>query len=178
LLALFFVSCNEESNITFPVDQTNIEEPNWIAIPGFENLSLEKSFTVGKTIYGNQESLLEINRGYACGPHGWVSITANARFQRYSFFGQRYVTMTVNDRFGTSIFNPSVTLTKPVIYNLTITGMDLRKIDPDEVRFVYMGPDGKYYDVKYESLFVEKQSGKLQVINAELEHFSRYGFTN
>ena len=41
-----------------------------------------------------------------------------------------------------------------------------------------MAPDGKYYKAKYQSIYVEKQSGKLQIINAELPHFSRWGFIN
>jgi hypothetical protein len=183
VLALFVIGCTDESNMVAPIDNsiTNnqvVSNPNWISLPAVENQALKKDITVGKTIFGDDESLLEINTGYAGGPFGWISITANARFQRYSFTGSRYVTMSINDDFGAASFTPSGTWAKPVIYNLTIQGIDLSNVDPAKVTFVYMAPDGKYYKAKYQSIYVEKQSGKLQIINAELPHFSRWGFIN
>jgi hypothetical protein len=183
VLALIAVGCTDESNMVAPANNqiSNSEivsNPNWISLPPAGNQSLKKDITVGKTIYGTDESLLEINTGYAGGPFGWISITANARFQRYSFTGQRYVTMSINDDFGAATFTPSGTWSKPVIYNLTIQGVDLSNVDPSRVTFVYMAPDGNYYKAKYQSIYVEKQSGKLQIINAELPHFSRWGFIN
>ena len=132
VLALFAVGCTDESNMISPADNTVsnnevISNPNWITLPPAENQALKKDITVGKTIYGTDESLLEINTGYAGGPFGWISITANARFQRYSFTGSRYVTMSINDDFGAATFTPSGVWSKPVIYNLTIQGIDLSK---------------------------------------------------
>ncbi|MGA9294475.1 MAG: hypothetical protein WBV81_17940 [Ignavibacteriaceae bacterium] len=183
VLTLFAVGCTDESNMITPVDNNVsnsevVSSPNWISLPPAENQALKKDITVGKTIYGDQESLLEINTGYAGGPFGWISITANARFQRYSFTGSRYVTMSINDDFGAATFTPSGVWARPVIYNLTIQGIDLSSVDPSKVSFVYMAPDGNYYKAKYQSIYVEKQSGKLQIINAELPHFSRWGFIN
>ncbi|MGE5795209.1 MAG: hypothetical protein ACM34N_00415 [Ignavibacteria bacterium] len=174
LLLIFVLGCSEHSSIVAP-SQTTDNEPNWIV--SSSNNSLEKDASVSKLIYGDQESLLEINTNYA-GGIGWISITANARFQRYSFVGSKYVTMTVNDAFGTTTFSPSGAFSKPVIYNLTIVGLDLSGINPANVKFVYMAPDGNYYVPQYDRLYVEIQSGKLQIENARLPHFSRYGFVN
>jgi hypothetical protein len=184
LMSLFVIGCTEESSILSPVNtQNNAElisdEPNWIVNQETPNLTLKKDVSVSKMVYGNQETLLEINTGYAAAtPHGYIQITANARFQRYSFSGSRYITMSINDKFGTATFSPSGTFSKPVIYNLTIMGVDLSKVDPAKVSFVYMAADGKYYKPKYQQIYVEKQSGKLQIDNVELPHFSRYGFVN
>ncbi len=183
LLALFVIGCTDNSNIVSPVDNTGnnseiVSNPNWITLPSAENQALKKDVAVRKIIYGYQESLLEINTGYAGGPFGWISITATARFQPYSFRGRRYVTMSINDDFGTTSFSPSGTWAKPVIYNLTIQGIDLSNVDPSTVSFVYMAPNGNYYKANYQSIYVDKQSGKLQVVNAELPHFSRWGFIN
>ena len=187
IFALLVVGCTDQSNMVAPIDNSvnsgvsssgAITNPNWISLPANVSNALKKDITVGKTIEGDDESLLEINTGYAGGPFGWISITANARFQRYSFTGSRYVTMSINDDFGAATFSPSGTWAKPVIYNLTIQGIDLSNVDPSKVTFVYMAPDGKYYKAKYQSIYVEKQSGKLQIINAQLPHFSRWGFIN
>jgi len=183
LLALLVIGCTDKSNMLSPVDNTTnnneiVGNPNWITLPSAENQALKKDVAVRKIIYGYQESLLEINTGYAGGPFGWISITATARFQSYSFRGRRYVTMSINDDFGTTSFSPSGTWAKPVIYNLTIQGIDLSNVDPSTVSFVYMAPNGNYYKANYQSIYVDKQSGKLQVVNAELPHFSRWGFIN
>jgi hypothetical protein len=151
-------------------------QPNWIVLPPASHPSLAKTTSVSRWINGSDESLIEINTGYAGGPFGWISITANARFQRNSFVGQRYVTMSVNDQYGSADFSPSGTWLRPVIYNLTIMGLDLSTVDPSKVKFVYMAPNGQYYAAVCQQIFVERQSGKLQVINAQLPHFSRYGF--
>ena len=178
MLSLFVVGCSEESSVLSPVGDTSFSEPNWIALPDNNSLSINGDVSVSRMLYGTDESLLEINTGYAGGPFGWISITANARFQRNSFTGQRYTTLSVNDKFGTATFSPSGTFSKPVIYNLTIMGVDLSKVDPAKVSFVYLSPDGKYYKPVYDKIYVEKQSGKMQIINARLPHFSRYGFVN
>lgn len=183
LLLLFATGCNQESNILGPADTvTNneviVSEPNWITLPAKQDMVLKKDVSVSKMIYGNDESLLEINTGYAGGPYGWVSITANARFQRYSFTGQRYTTMSVNDQFGTATFSPSGTFSKPVIYNLTIIGVDLSNVDPAKIKFVYMASDGKYYQAACDRISIDKQAGKIELVNAHLPHFSRYGFVN
>ncbi len=99
VLALFVIGCTDESNMVSPVNNSintdeQVSNPNWITLPSSDDLALKKDIFVGKTIYGDQESLLEINTGYAGGPFGWISITANARFQRYSFTGSRYVSMS------------------------------------------------------------------------------------
>jgi hypothetical protein len=84
--------------------------------------------SVSKLINGNEESLIEINTGYPGGPYGWVSITANARFQRNSFKGSKYVTMKIDDKYANTEFSPSSNFLKPVIYNLTIMGVDLKEL--------------------------------------------------
>jgi hypothetical protein len=183
ILTVFsFIGCEKNGNdqIVSPQDKSlgTAVQPNWIVLPAQSDAALKKDVSVSKLINGSDESLIEINTGYKGGPFGWVSITANARFQRNSFTGQKLVTMSINDQFGASTFTPSGTFTKPVIYNLTIMGVDLSNVNPSKVIFAYLADDGKYYAAKYQQLFVEKQSGKLQVINAELPHFSRYAFAH
>ena len=170
LLIVLFMGCSKNANINSPIDD-QVKEPNWIKLPGHNIQSVETDVSVSQMVNGSDETLMEINTGYAGGIHGWISITANARFQRYSFTGQRYITMSVNDQFGTATFSPSGSFSKPVIYNLTIMGVDLRNVDPAKVKFVYLSSNGNYYEPVYQSMYVEKQSGKLQIINAELPHF-------
>jgi hypothetical protein len=181
-ISLMLVGCNvDQDNAVSPFVESYTDlgtevSPDWIVLPARSDLSVEGDVSVSKMVKGNEETLLEINTGYQSG-NRWIQITANARFQRNSFSGQRYITMSINDEFGTATFSPSGTFSKPVIYNLTIMGLDLSGVNPSKVKFVYFASNGNYYQPKYKYLYVEKQSGKLQINDAELPHFSRFGFT-
>ena len=181
ILALFVVGCTDDSNVVSPVDNAVntdiVHNPNWITLPPSTETALKKDVSVSKTIYSWQESYLEINTRY-WSRSGRISIYAKAEFQKYSFKGEKYVTMSVNDEFGTTGFSPSGTWSKPVIFNLRITGIDLHDVDPSQVSFVYMAPDGSYHKAKYESIYVNTRWGILEVVNAQLPHFSRWGFIN
>jgi hypothetical protein len=175
----FIIGCGKESDLVAPVDSAVGNEPNWIALPSAENQALQKEISTGKWIYGDKRSNLRIRTSYpACTPFHFVSINAHAEFQKNSFEGSTFITMSVSDRFGVTTFLPDINFVKPVIYNLTIMGVDLSGIDLATVKFVYMAPDGEYFEAEYDHLKVDPRIGMLQVINAKLPHFSRYGFAN
>jgi hypothetical protein len=175
----FIIGCGKESDLVAPVNSTEGNEPNWIALPSTENQALQKDISTGKWISGDKRSILRIRTSYrACTPFHFVSINALAAIQKNSFEGSTFITMSVSDKFGVTTFLPDIHFSKPVIYNLTITGLDLSGIDPATVKFVYMAPDGEYYQAEYDHLNVDPRIGMLQVINAKLPHFSRYGFAN
>ena len=183
IVAFLITGCDqkEDNQLVEPQAKVTapITNPNWIALPASTNPTLQKKTKTGKWISGDEESLVEINTGYPTwSPYYWVSITANARFQRNSFNGKKFVTMEIDDNGGVADFSPSGKFYKPVIYNLTIQGIDLSGISPKNVKFVYMADDGSYYEAENDGIVVDKHAGKLQVINAKLPHFSRYGFTN
>ena len=43
---------------------------------------------------------------------------------------------------------------------------------------MYLAPDGTLQPVVHDGVVIDKRIGKLQVINAKIPHFSRYGFVN
>jgi len=86
--------------------------------------------------------------------------------------------MSINDQCGVATFTPHGTFRRLVIYNLTIQGIDLSNVDPETVKFVYMADNGKYYPADCDAILVNKHSGRIQVVNARLPNFSRYGFVN
>ena len=70
------------------------------------------------------------------------------------------------------VFNGSV------VYNVTYSGIDLTGIDPKTVQFAYLASDGSVQYAANDGIVVDLATGKLQVINAKIPHFSRYGFVN
>ena len=152
-------------------DSEGIANPNWITLPE-EGLEISTS----KWVNGADETLLDLNTSVQGGLFGNVQVNATLRFKRGSFDGSRYITMSINSKYGNASFSPSGTFDIPAIYNATIMGLDLSGINPEDIQFVYMAEDGLYYPIDVQNIFVEPQSGKLQVIEAKLPHFSRYGW--
>ena len=68
-----------------------------------------------------------------------------------------------------TVFNPSALL------NLTAYGVDFSGIDPAAVDIYYDNPEtGQWELMPRESITVNAATGYLQVVNAQLPHFSRY----
>ncbi len=66
----------------------------------------------------------------------------------------------------------------PVQYTLTVSGLDLTGVNPDSLDFVYVAQNGSITGVEYDAITANVATGTLAVVNAQLEHFSRYGFVN
>jgi hypothetical protein len=75
-------------------------------------------------------------------------------------------------------FGPSMQFQVDVEYTYTIYGADLTDITEENLDFVYIDVSGNMYPVPYESVSMDTTNGMLKVVNAELPHFSRYGFVN
>ena len=163
---------DQDTNTSESDYSSSSNEPDWLTIP-----SSGLEMVTSKMVNGSEETLLDLNTNIQGGIFGNIQINATLRFLRGAFEGSRYVTMSINSDYGTASFSPSGEFDIPAIYNSTIMGLDLSGINPDEIEFVYMGTDGKYYSIDVQNILVEPQSGKLQVINAKIPHFSRYGWT-
>ena len=65
-----------------------------------------------------------------------------------------------------------------VVHSLKIEGVDLSGVNPNTLDFVYIDASGNIHPVEYEVVTMDAVNGKLEVKNAKLNHFSRYGFVN
>jgi hypothetical protein len=64
-----------------------------------------------------------------------------------------------------------------VIYNAKFTGLNLTGIDPSSIDFVYQDESGAIEKIEYDALNIDVENGVLEIVNARIPHFSRYGFT-
>jgi len=177
LLSLFVIGCSEQTSINAPSTNVNTNEPNWIALPQAEGLSINQSFTSSKTIYGSSGGSIYLNKNYTSST-GTVTIYAKAYFPQYSFWGSKYITMTVDDQTCTATFSPAMVFNKPVVYNLTYTGINLNNINLSNIKFAYLANDGSIEYAQHEGITVDLATRKISVKNAKIPHFSRYGFVN
>jgi hypothetical protein len=178
MLTLFVIGCSEQSNMLTPVNNVNTTEPNWIALPQAEGLSVNKEFSTSKWINSYYGGTLSEYESYYGGPFGRVTIDVDAYFPSYSFYGSKNITMIVDDQTCTATFSPHMVFNRSVVYNAVFTGVDLTGIDPSKVKFAYLAEDGSLEYAANEGITVDKSRGKLVVKNAKIPHFSRYGFVN
>ncbi len=175
---LVVIGCGKESSISSPVDEVDIGKLNWIELPQSENMVVETSFSSSEWISGYFGDNIYLNRSYHGGPFGKVTIDARASFPSNSFDGIKYITMTIDDRTCTATFSPSMVFDKPMVYNVTFTGVDLKNVNPASVKFAYLANDGTIEYASHEGITVSISTGTLKVKNAKISHFSRYGFVN
>ena len=64
---------------------------------------------------------------------------------------------------------------KPLLLDLIFENVDLTNFDPNVFVFDYL--DGEQENIKYKSIDIRLDQGSVRVREAELNHFSRYGWT-
>lgn len=184
ILILGVVGCGDVVDYSNPVTNTKIDGMNWLSLPLHEiqtpdGIYFEKVFfTVTKAINGKIGGELILLSEYRGGPLRKVKFNSRLTFEENSFEGVRQISMSVQSEFGSVVFEPHGTFLKPAIYNAKFEGLNLKGIDPKTVKFVYMVEDGTYEYIPNDRITVDINKGILQVENALLPHFSRFGFVN
>ena len=176
VFALLF-GCNPDSNVTSPDESANDSHLKLIQMPSPKGLSVETLYTEEKYINGYYGGYFEEQFSYQ-GSAGNVIINSQLVFPAGSFYGGKTITQTFNTETASLEFGPAMQFNVAVKYTLTISGLDLTGVDPNTLDFVYVAQDGSITGVVYDSIYMDAASGTLKVTNAQLNHFSRYGFVN
>ncbi len=184
ILTIGLFSCGDVVDFSNPVSDQNPNGMRWISLPLLEvqtpdGIYFEKVFyTVTKAINGKIGGELELKNSYKGGPLRNVKFEARLTFEENCFDGVRQISMSIQPEYGSAVFEPHGEFNKPAIYNVKFEGLDLKGVDPQNIRFVYMAEDGTYEYIAVDKIKVDVNKGLLQVINAQLPHFSRFGFVN
>jgi hypothetical protein len=177
VFALLF-GCTPDASVTSP-EETQITTPvQLIKLPAPKSgLKVETYYTESKYINGyyggtflEQFSFQSYN--------GEVTITSKLVFPAGAFSGGKTITQTFNTETASLEFGPAMQFNTPVKYTLTVSGLDLTGINIETLDFVYVAQDGSVTGVVHEGITMDVATGTLIVTNAQLNHFSRYGFVN
>ncbi len=173
IILLSFTGCMQESNITGPVNQPH----TLIMLPAKADMNIENAFSTTQTINGSAGGNIHLYNSYQDASGQTITIDCNLTVpaNNYSFSNTRNITMQVNDVAGVD-FYPSMTFNQPVILNLTITGLDLTGINPQDVGFYYVDTNGNFIPTVNDGVTADLNSGTLKVENAKLFHFSRWAY--
>jgi hypothetical protein len=171
------LGCNPDANVTAPEGTATTHQLKLIQMPAPKGLSVETVYTESKYINGYNGGTFEEQFTYQSSI-GTVTVNSQLVFPAYAFSGGKTITQTFNTETASLEFGPAMQFNNPVKYTLTVSGLDLSNVNPNTLNFVYVAQDGSITGVIYDSINMNVSTGTLQVINARLNHFSRYGFVN
>ena len=179
-LAITFSGCDQQNNVIAPDSNAQSERPTAVAADGKtihfigfnENhrSSLNKIYTVEKYITKKHGGKLEISTSDA-----YFSLDIPSK----SIDNDKFVSMKYDDLnflgFTDVVFGPHGTqFSKPALLNVSLQNMDLTGINPDKVALYYVNDNGQWEKMVVESITVDLITGTVIVLNAQINHFSRY----
>lgn len=173
---MVFIGCDPDSISVSPnTDLVESAEPNWIDLPK-SITSLSKSFTTGGLILYDRGGEIVINESYETN-NGLVSVYAKLYFPPGTINEDTFITMEVDDETGVISFEPSMQFNNPAQLFVRFSGVDLSGVNPENVDFAYLAEDGNYQSMNYNNLLVKIDKETLQLVQGDVPHFSRFGFT-
>ena len=184
LIGTLFVGCQNEDSLLEP--ETNNESSTSLNKFSFLDGKSKLSFWErDNNNLGNILSDYNIVLGYSGGdvsfdydgPNGFHA-EGKLIIPKDAYFGFKKFSIEFDPVNYAAHFYPSpTTFNKPLTLNMKFSGLDLSGINEDEIEFCYMGEDGELEVVKCKELIVKKREGILEIVGAEILHFSRYGWT-
>ena len=176
--ALIFLGCNQDADITSPIDLSTESsfEKQWITLSSNSGFSIEETFTkTKKKANGRKGWNITFDHTFSNGvrSYGDLDCPKNAYDRKLTF------SFTLSNEVTLTDFNPSpFTFEIPVEYTIIYEGLDLTGLNPEDVDFYYVASSGALVKAEYTRLEVNIATGRLFVLDAKLPHFSRYGFVN
>lgn|SRR3989339_821867 len=107
-----------------------------------------------------------------------VTVSATLIIPPGAFDGTREITL-IDDYKTTSIYcYPGMSFNKSLHLNLIFTGLDLTELGftNDNVKFGYIDENGTVETCINDGITLDQLKGAVGVINARIDHFSRYAF--
>jgi hypothetical protein len=173
---LLILGCEQVTEVNPPPER--VLNKQLVILPTPVGSVVEDDLTINKDIDGATGGWFSAPFSYQGGPTGIVYINSALHFNPYSFTGGKTFSQTFNTETAAITFGPSTQFNVPVYYTLVITGLDLTNVNPATLDFVYIDANGNMYAVQKEYVIMDESTGMLKVKNAQLDHFSRYGFVN
>ena len=179
LLGFFFFGCDQGSDLTSPISDSPTLQLKLITLPTSSGgLGIETLVTQYKEIDGDDGGKFEAVFSYKGGPFGLVTVKSKLDFKEDAFEGTKDISQTLDTDFAAMTFGPSMQFNERVKLDLKIEGLDLSDVDPNTLDFVYIDEDGTVEHIEYDEIIMNVSTGTIEIDDAILSHFSRYGFVH
>ena len=173
LLILALSACTDNSTSFVAFDASTNYSPKFYPIINNE-ASLNKTISISKEIDGRIGGAIILNETFENG----VTLNYKLDFAKGSFEGTRNITIILDGDSFTGDYYPHGNFVKPAMLTIKVGHADLSGlVSEDDLKFVYVNENGEIEEMAKKNLMVNFNSNTIALINAELPHFSRYGFT-
>jgi len=168
-VGLFFAGCSEQSSINSPQQDSQLS-----LVKMSDGNSLHKTISVSKTINGNIGGSLDIVGSFDL---GIIQVNGTLTVPPGAYQGNQTITAYMDGVYAVIDFGPSPFIFDiPLNFTMEITGVKLTG-NVNAIKFVYIAPDGTMQPVELNGTTeADRKGNMLSVYDAQLPHFSRYGW--
>jgi hypothetical protein len=194
-LFFLFIGCQDDNSILEPTKNLNdisLEKGRPILVrdlddglgddgikllDGFEDL---ENYTLKHSrffsVKGNSGGKLYVSHSWLDINGKEVTLYAELIIPRNAFKGTLEFDIIFDlDNYAMELYPSPYTFDKPVMFSMFFSGVDLSGYAVSDFDFNYL--DGEPEDLVYSTKYVDINEGILKVWDAQLHHFSRYGWT-
>lgn len=177
ILAIFiFAGCTKESSIMGPQSTQTQSKSKWITINHTASLSVENTYTASKSIDGSKGGTIELSKIFK-NDGNWALVTAKLTIPAGAFSGTEVISYTVNTETAGIDFSPAtVSFNKNLSLDITFTGVNISAYKASDLVFSYL-EDNTIVPAKFTYANANIAQGLLVVIDAQISHFSRFGWS-
>jgi|CZKP01.1.fsa_nt_gi hypothetical protein len=180
ILAIFILAgCAKENSIIGPQSSQIQSKSQWITISHSPSLSVENIYSVSKSINGNNGGSIELTQAFI-NDGQQASVTATLTIPQGAFNGNKVISFTVNTETAeidfTSVTPKDKDFDQSLSLDLTFSGINISEYKVSDLGFSYF--DGSnIVPIKSAYENVDINQGLLIVLGAQINHFSRYGWS-
>ncbi len=184
LLSLLFISCdssveplfqNDELGITsLPKIDSIVYTP--IELPQRSPLFKDSVYSISVEINGSLGGRIVYENYYISDEGDSISFYFNLFIPQNAFQGTQTITATFDSTLAAIRFTPSMAFDSTLHLFQGFKGLDLSGMQTGTLDFVYTRDDGTVELISKNGTQIIVPLGIVRVMNAQLEHFSRYGW--
>lgn len=173
-MGLILAGCSDQSSLVGPTQQISQQQGRtFIDLP---ISSLDKSrIEASENIDGAKGGKVKIK-----GEQDGIKFKGELKIPKGAFVGSAEITIKFDG--NTTSFDFSIiwegdnqNFVKPLLFSGKMEGLNLDDVESEDVDFGYFS-NGDFQGVEYKKLKVDTKKGKLEIKEAQLWHFSRYGW--
>ena len=176
-MLLLTISCQEGKSLVGP-ENTNTSTENQLD----KKSKKVSDYTVKQLITVKTGGKITLKAKLKKGPFGKkAKISAEIKFSPNTVTEDTEFTMTLDPKTCMISFSPHMNFKDGKVAPLTISikgvkpGKKKKKNNKDEIKFVYFDENGEEVYIDSKKIWFKKDS--FGILQAEIPHFSRYGFT-
>ena len=140
------------------------------------DLTIKSQYSQSFTVDGKKGGRVSVKYSWKDGRGYPVSLTAELVIPKGAYTGSLDFDMIFDlENYAMELYPSPFTFDKPVDFSMYFYGVDLSQFTGNEIDFNYLDSEGETVESKF--IHYDINTGTLQVWNAQLHHFSRYGWT-